>query len=242
MTIEWSAMGYSVSLPSTLNIVTGFCLVFELARWRAESRGRDDFVAELSNAWLPRAQRVDEDARESARPAAIGDRRGKLTWVNAAARMLLGDVVGRRFSSLVAPEDRALVERELERKLRGASVTDYEVDILTADGRRRRVEISSVPIEGGDACHALFGVVLMGAPRPARPLTQLTPRQNEVLRLLGEGASTAEIAATLHLSKETVRNHVRGVLGALAAHSRLEAVLTAHREGLLANWEEQRSA
>jgi PAS domain S-box-containing protein len=172
-------------------------------------------------------------------PAGIGDRHGTLTWVNAAARMLVGDVIGRRFSSLVASEDRALVERELARKLRGASVTDYEVDILTADGTRRRAEISSVPIARGDACHAVFGVVLMGAPRPARPLTQLTPRQNEVLHLLGEGASTAEIAASLHLSKETVRNHVRHVLGALGAHSRLEAVLIAHREGLLASADEQ---
>ncbi len=58
-------------------------------------------------------------------------------------------------------------------------------------------------------------------------------RQNEVLQLLGEGASTDQIAAALHLSKETVRNHVRYVLRALGAHSRLEAVAVAHRQGLL---------
>jgi DNA-binding NarL/FixJ family response regulator len=41
--------------------------------------------------------------------------------------------------------------------------------------------------------------------------------------------------AMLHLSKETVRNHIRHVLAALGAHSRLEAVAIAHRRGLLAD-------
>jgi DNA-binding NarL/FixJ family response regulator len=37
----------------------------------------------------------------------------------------------------------------------------------------------------------------------------------------------------LHISKETVRNHVRRILGTLGAHSRLEAVAIAHRLGML---------
>jgi DNA-binding NarL/FixJ family response regulator len=61
----------------------------------------------------------------------------------------------------------------------------------------------------------------------------LTKRQSEVLQLLCEGASTDQIAATLHLSTETVRNYVRQVLRALGAHSRLEAVALAHQKGLL---------
>jgi DNA-binding NarL/FixJ family response regulator len=55
-------------------------------------------------------------------------------------------------------------------------------------------------------------------------------RQNEVLELLGEGASTDQIAATLHLSRETIRNYVRQVLRVLGTHSRLEAVALAHQE------------
>jgi DNA-binding NarL/FixJ family response regulator len=54
--------------------------------------------------------------------------------------------------------------------------------------------------------------------------------------MLGEGASTDEIAASLHLSKETVRNHIRHVFRALHVHSRLEAVTQAHRLGLLRDW------
>jgi PAS domain S-box-containing protein len=167
-------------------------------------------------------------------PSFVAASDGKLTWGNESAKQMFGDLTGRPFTTVVAPEDVALVERQLARKLRGAPVTDYEVDVFTADGRRRRAEISSVPIEKGDRCHAVFGVVLPGKPRDQAPRApMLTSRQNQVLRLLGEGASTEQIAAMLHVSKETVRNHIRHVLRALGAHSRLEAVVNAHREGLL---------
>jgi DNA-binding NarL/FixJ family response regulator len=116
--------------------------------------------------------------------------------------------------------------------LDGAPVADYEVDVLTVAGRRR-AQISSVPIEGGDACHALFGVAVTRPTRRAAASAHLTPRQSEVLRLLGQGASTDDIAGALHLSRETVRNHVRHILRSLGAHSRLEAVALAHRQGLL---------
>jgi LuxR family maltose regulon positive regulatory protein len=45
-----------------------------------------------------------------------------------------------------------------------------------------------------------------------------------VLRLLEQGRSTKQIAAELHVSTETVRNHIRRLFRALGVHSRLEAV------------------
>jgi len=54
------------------------------------------------------------------------------------------------------------------------------------------------------------------------------------LRLLERGHSTDQIAAELYLSTETVRNHIRGVLRALGAHSRLEAVAVAQQRHLVA--------
>ena len=60
----------------------------------------------------------------------------------------------------------------------------------------------------------------------------LTPRQGEVLRLLDHGRSTRQIADELHLSPETVRNHIRGLMKALGVHSRLEAVALARHEHL----------
>jgi DNA-binding NarL/FixJ family response regulator len=51
-----------------------------------------------------------------------------------------------------------------------------------------------------------------------------------VLRLLQRGRSTEQIAAELHLSTETVRNHVRQLLKALGVRSRLEAVAVVRHE------------
>ena len=167
-------------------------------------------------------------------PSFIADRRGTIRWLNEAARAAFGDLTDRPLTAVVSPEDTSLAQRQLERKLTGrAAVTDYEVDVVTVDGRRRRAEISSVPIRGGDQFHAVFGIALPGAARAKRRPARLTPRQTEVLELLGEGASTPEIATSLHVSRETVRNHVRQILRALGVHSRLEAVAIAHREGLL---------
>ena len=168
-------------------------------------------------------------------PSFVGDRDGNITWLNDAAKSVFGDLVGRPATSVVAPEDVPLMQQQLDRKLHGVRNTDYEVDVLTADGRRRRVEISSVPIAGGDRFHAVFGVALpIGPPRDlSSRAVSLTPRQSEILHQLGEGASTEQIAEALHLSRETVRNHIRLVLRALGAHSRLEAVAIAHRRGLL---------
>jgi PAS domain S-box-containing protein len=167
-------------------------------------------------------------------PSFVAASDGTISWLNDAARRIFGELTGRSFTEVVAPEHVGVVRQQLERKLRGVPVTDYEVDVFTADGRRRQAEISSVPIENGDDCHAVFGVVIPGEPRDrSARAPRLTPRQDQVLQLLGEGASTDQIAAMLNLSRETVRNHIRHVLRALGAHSRLEAVALAHRQGLL---------
>ena len=49
-----------------------------------------------------------------------------------------------------------------------------------------------------------------------------------MLGLLERGRTTKEIADELHVSPETVRNHVKRLLRAVGAHSRLEAVAIAH--------------
>ena len=167
-------------------------------------------------------------------PAGIVDRDGVVTWENGAARETVGDIRGRAFTSVVAPEHVHLVDRQHAAKLAGGPPTDYRVDVVTADGKRRSAEISSVAIPDGDVAHAIFGVAVIGPAREGPESAGLTARQYEILQLLGQGASTDDIMAMLHLSKETVRNHIRHILAALGAHSRLEAVAVAHRRGLLA--------
>ena len=64
-------------------------------------------------------------------------------------------------------------------------------------------------------------------------MPHLTKRQLEVLRLLAEGLSTAEIATELGLRKTTVRNYIANLLVALGAHTRLQAVIAARKAGLI---------
>ncbi|MHB8641359.1 MAG: response regulator transcription factor [Gaiellaceae bacterium] len=61
----------------------------------------------------------------------------------------------------------------------------------------------------------------------------LTPREQEVLRLLAEGLEQAEIADRLVISTKTVATHIERVLGKLGVRSRAQAVAFAYREGLV---------
>ena len=63
--------------------------------------------------------------------------------------------------------------------------------------------------------------------------TALSRRELEVLQLLAEGRSTAEVAEELILSVNTVRNHITHLMAKLGVRSRLEAVNAAVRRGLI---------
>jgi DNA-binding NarL/FixJ family response regulator len=104
------------------------------------------------------------------------------------------------------------------------------VVVIDADGQRVAVEVSSVPLYRGEHVIAVFGQVsdVLEEPHP-HPDLPLTPRQAEVLERLEKGRSTLQIAEELGLSSETVRNHIRHLLRAVGAHSRLEAVAIANR-------------
>ncbi len=62
---------------------------------------------------------------------------------------------------------------------------------------------------------------------------RLTEREREVLRLVARGMANKEIARTLFISENTVKNHVRNILDKLQLHSRMEAAMFAVRENLL---------
>jgi DNA-binding NarL/FixJ family response regulator len=71
------------------------------------------------------------------------------------------------------------------------------------------------------------------APRTEHALlATLTRREREILGALAEGATTAEIAHELGISRATVQTHVKNVLGKLGVHSKVEAVGTAWRAGI----------
>ena len=64
-------------------------------------------------------------------------------------------------------------------------------------------------------------------------LSSLTPREMEVLNLIGGGADAAAVATRLHVSPLTVRTHIRAVLAKLDVHSQLQAVAKAQGLGII---------
>ncbi|NLH31773.1 MAG: response regulator transcription factor [Firmicutes bacterium] len=67
----------------------------------------------------------------------------------------------------------------------------------------------------------------------AKLLDLLTPREKEVLSLLARGYNNNEIAACLHISKHTVKNHVSNIYHKLEMDDRTQIALLAVRNGFV---------
>jgi DNA-binding NarL/FixJ family response regulator len=114
------------------------------------------------------------------------------------------------------------------------AVSEVDRDGADAEGAQTCVDAGTTlrelvaRVEGANAPRA----ALLGARLPA-PLPNLTPREHEVLEALVQGRGTAQLAATLGVTRATARSHVQHLLKKLGVHSRLEAVATAVRTGLV---------
>ena len=120
-----------------------------------------------------------------------------------------------------------------------AGASGFLLKDATADALFEAVRV----VAGGDALLApsvtrrLIGEFARLRPAvPTQPdrIRELTPRETEVLRLIAEGLSNAEIAARLVVSDETVKTHVSRVLTKLGLRDRAQAVVVAYESGLVA--------
>ena len=108
-------------------------------------------------------------------------------------------------------------------------------DLLIRAGKaRRQVAVSTVAVDDDDRPLILHLMVPRCENRPGRSVpVSLTPRQQQVLGLLGDGVPAKVIATRLGLAEATVRNHIRAILAALETHSQLEAIAKARRLQLM---------
>lgn len=97
------------------------------------------------------------------------------------------------------------------------AAVDLNMTVIQIGGRS--VLIHRIPNQTRGAAH--------------RHQTTLTPRQLEVLKLLGDGLTTDAIAHRLVIETVTAKNHIQRVLQALGCHSRVEAIAKARRQGLI---------
>jgi DNA-binding NarL/FixJ family response regulator len=118
--------------------------------------------------------------------------------------------------------DSALVHEALDAGLRGVVLKEAPLPDLP-----RAIAIVA---RGGTYLDPLLGGALATSGRDAR---QLTAREREVLRLLSNGHTNAEVGVHLYLSPETVRTHVRKAVARLGVQNRTQAVAMALREGLI---------
>src|SRR5262245_50419228 len=80
-------------------------------------------------------------------PSYVLDRAGVVRWTNEAARRIVGDQIGRHFTSVVAPEETRRAQELFARKVMGNSeITDAAVVVVDTEGEHIPVEISSVPL------------------------------------------------------------------------------------------------
>ena len=80
---------------------------------------------------------------------------------------------------------------------------------------------------------AMLNRIMRGDSNSVNLTEPLTPRETAVLLFLADGMSNDEIAKRLFISIHTLRNHIQSIISKLGAHSKLEAVSIAIREGVI---------
>lgn len=168
--------------------------------------------------------------------AFVYDRDGVIRWQNRAAVADAGERIGEPGLALLTELSAERGLRLWEQAISGKPV-EVTLEVRLSDGTTAWRDLSVAPLRDGGSVVGIFGVGVpareQAPPSTASPSFGLTGRQLEILQLLAEGKSTAQIAEELFLSKVTVRNHIAHLMANLGVHSRMQAVAVANQAGLL---------
>jgi DNA-binding NarL/FixJ family response regulator len=138
-----------------------------------------------------------------------------------ATKQVTDSLPGTNVLLFTAFGERSLLGRGLESGARGYLLKEASSETLVR-------AIEKVANGEGYVDPALMPTFLQ---RDAQDL--LTPREREILQLLADGMSNAEVATKLFISQETVKSHVRHILAKLEADTRTHAVAIAIRESII---------
>lgn len=129
----------------------------------------------------------------------------------------------------LANADWPLLRAELHLHL-GSQLVPLDPPGAIAEARAAHLIFDRLGSPSADKSAALLaslGLQAASRPRPTDAVASLTPRESDVLELLREGLSNAEIAARLHNSVRTIEHHVSAILAKLQLRSRAEAAVYA---------------
>lgn len=116
----------------------------------------------------------------------------------------------------------------------GAPPRDVLAELHAAVATARdQLDAAIRALEAGGAPQSEGGMRLAAADRDTGQLGRLTPREREVLALIGHGRSNRAIAEQLVVSLKTVKSHVSSILLKLGLDDRTQAALVAARDGLV---------
>jgi DNA-binding NarL/FixJ family response regulator len=149
-----------------------------------------------------------------------------------AATRQLREQDGPRVILLTTFDDDALVLEGMRAGAAGYLLKDQPAEEIVE--AIRAVHRGEALFRTSGAARALASLSSGSASAPASaPATPLTPRETDVLRLIGEGRSNREIAEQLVISEATVKTHVNNIFGKLGLQDRAQAVAYAFRSGLV---------
>jgi len=134
---------------------------------------------------------------------------------------------------LSATLDRVEIARAIESGAAGVLHKSADMDEVMEAVRRVWAGETLLPIEEVVELLRFAGSRREQEQEARQAITQLTPREREVLQALAEGLDSKEIAERLSISVTTERNHVASILAKLGVHSRLQALIFAVKYGVV---------